>query len=152
MSAGDTLLGHTQEQAEAYRAVTAGVAHRQASGLSPAGSSGRITTTLPAGPPLPSVQVARQVIGAEMERLALQAGSLRRQAEGPAFNPLAAAGNPYAAQAVQDQQGMREQARGELARVRAELARLEAVMADDHKVMAWAAEHMATTPVPVRTR
>jgi hypothetical protein len=139
---GDAVITHSPEQARGYREAAERAARQGPSSV-------RQVTAAPEAAPLPSPQVARQILGKEISRLACQAESLRRQASG---NPLAFAGNanPYLTQVDQAGAGMREQAAGELARVRAELARLEAVMADDHQVTTWAADFMATHPGPIR--
>lgn len=149
LSPGDTIYAHTAEVAQGYRQAAAEAAMRQQSGLPPVSARGQVAAGVPAGSPLPSPQVARQVLGHEITRLSLQAESLQRQGEGQPF-AFAGNANPYVAQVAQAQAGMRAQARDELGRVRAELARLEAL--DDHAVMEWARDFTATHPGPIRGR
>jgi hypothetical protein len=150
-TAGDTILAHEPGVAQAYRSAAAEVRQRQESGLPPAGSV-QVTTQVPASVPLPDLGSSRQIIGAEIARLASQAEALRRQAEAPPLglgNPNAA-GNPYLAQVHQIQATQREQASTQLAAVQAEMDGLQAVMADPARVQNWAASYMATRPGVIR--
>lgn len=97
--------------------------------------------------PLPSLAVARQVVGREIGRLRSQAEDLERRisAHPGAFQGNA---NPYLASVVQAHQAMTLGYKIQLEVVRDELAELEAL--DGHAVQQFARDHMATHPGPVR--
>jgi hypothetical protein len=81
LSAGDTILGHTPEQAEAYRAATASARFRQASGMAPPGSA--VQAPAPSAPGLPHIGVARALLGAHLTRLCHEVALIERDLSVP---------------------------------------------------------------------
>jgi hypothetical protein len=106
MSPGDTIIGHSPDVAQAYRQAAQEAARRQASGLPPAGSAVQITSTAPAGQPLPMIGVAAQVRNRELGRLEAERDRLERDITRSAFtlSGQPAASDPGLALMRQDQQ------------------------------------------------
>jgi len=104
MSPGDTVLGHTPEQAAGYQAATADARHRQASGLAPAGSAVRQSPAAPLTAPLPMLGVARQILGAHLGRMRQQVAGIERDLSVP---PIGATGQqvPYLVEAHRQARG-----------------------------------------------
>lgn len=138
---GPVAIGHSPEQAAEYRKVTANARHRQASGLAPQGSQA-VQTAAPGEAPFPGVQVARQILGAEIARMAMQAEALERQAS--AVPVIGSVLGPYAADVNRAADAQRAAAREQLAQVRAGLARLESL--NDTEAQVWARDFQATHP------
>jgi hypothetical protein len=140
---GHAIIGGRPTTPEFYEAI-----NRQASGLPPTGARKvSVTAEVSAGEPLPSLAVARQVVGREIGRLRGNAEDLERRISA---HPAAFQGNanPYLASVVQAHNAMTAGYRLQLAEVQAELAELEAL--DGQAVQVWAAEYLKTHPGPVR--
>ena len=130
-SPGDTVLGHSQEVAQAYRDAAAAHRQRQESGIHPAGSPVRSQPPAPPEAPLPMLGVARQVAGKEVNRLKAQAEAGQRDLNGRfTFG--------WNGQQISDPAviAMRKELVAQIGATEAEIERLESM--DDLAVRQWA--------------
>jgi hypothetical protein len=147
------VIMHDPAHVQAYKDAAAGVRRRQADGLPPQGVV-QVTRVAPASVPLPDQGASRQIIGAEIARLACSAEALQRQIDAPPIglgNPFAA-GSPYLADLRGAAAASQAQARVQLEQTRAELAELESIQADPGRVQQWAGAFTQTHPGAIRAR